>query len=382
MFSVDLVFCWPCSLLTMFSVDHVFRPRTQEISEQLGGKTLAQIAINWCICKGVVPIPGVFSPCFLLVSSYTLSQSSAAIQNIIQKTTAHHCTPRPTPSRCQKPKASCWHCRGTRVATHTRPSASSWWCQQQDFGGAGCTLWKLVEGVWEEWVGMCRSATPGTWYVFLCVSQRILPEGRTSWRTYFLKDIVLLSEGHCHAFWRTLSCSLKDIVMLSEGHCDERNRVMCGYCYVLGRWLLLCTRRMFCAALIDMECLCACWNTCVYLWWSACCRVCKLRTFCWWKCMCIVHTRVYKGTLDTEQQLQCSQDNITWTTNLHNYHENATNVSLWNECNTHVTKAIAEPTQGGKSKRIAVDVVVYIFPSAFAQDVLCVYTDSPLFSLL
>lgn len=32
--------------------------RSQEISQDLGGKTLAQIAINWCLCKGVVPIPG------------------------------------------------------------------------------------------------------------------------------------------------------------------------------------------------------------------------------------------------------------------------------------------------------------------------------------
>lgn len=31
---------------------------SQEIADELGGKTLAQIAINWCLCKGVVPIPG------------------------------------------------------------------------------------------------------------------------------------------------------------------------------------------------------------------------------------------------------------------------------------------------------------------------------------
>ena len=30
----------------------------QEIGEAHGGKTLAQVAINWCICKGTVPIPG------------------------------------------------------------------------------------------------------------------------------------------------------------------------------------------------------------------------------------------------------------------------------------------------------------------------------------
>lgn len=30
----------------------------QEIAQDLDGKTLAQIAINWCLCKGVVPIPG------------------------------------------------------------------------------------------------------------------------------------------------------------------------------------------------------------------------------------------------------------------------------------------------------------------------------------
>ena len=30
----------------------------QEIGEAHGGKTPAQVAINWCICKGAVPIPG------------------------------------------------------------------------------------------------------------------------------------------------------------------------------------------------------------------------------------------------------------------------------------------------------------------------------------
>jgi aryl-alcohol dehydrogenase-like predicted oxidoreductase len=30
----------------------------QEIGEAHGGKTPAQVAINWCICKGTVPIPG------------------------------------------------------------------------------------------------------------------------------------------------------------------------------------------------------------------------------------------------------------------------------------------------------------------------------------
>ena len=29
-----------------------------EIGQELGGKTLSQIAINWCICKGTLPIPG------------------------------------------------------------------------------------------------------------------------------------------------------------------------------------------------------------------------------------------------------------------------------------------------------------------------------------
>ena len=24
------------------------------------GKTVAQVAINWCICKGAIPIPGVW----------------------------------------------------------------------------------------------------------------------------------------------------------------------------------------------------------------------------------------------------------------------------------------------------------------------------------
>jgi len=30
----------------------------RELGEQHGGKTPAQVAINWCLCKGVVPIPG------------------------------------------------------------------------------------------------------------------------------------------------------------------------------------------------------------------------------------------------------------------------------------------------------------------------------------
>eukprot|EP01025_Chloroclados_australasicus_P008514 TRINITY_DN13037_c0_g1_i1.p1 TRINITY_DN13037_c0_g1~~TRINITY_DN13037_c0_g1_i1.p1 ORF type:complete len:391 (-),score=22.58 TRINITY_DN13037_c0_g1_i1:216-1319(-) len=31
----------------------------REIGEQHGGKTPAQVALNWCVCKGVLPIPGV-----------------------------------------------------------------------------------------------------------------------------------------------------------------------------------------------------------------------------------------------------------------------------------------------------------------------------------
>lgn len=30
----------------------------EEIGQAHGGKTPAQVAINWCICKGVLPIPG------------------------------------------------------------------------------------------------------------------------------------------------------------------------------------------------------------------------------------------------------------------------------------------------------------------------------------
>ena len=28
------------------------------IAQDCGGKTLAQVALNWCICKGTMPIPG------------------------------------------------------------------------------------------------------------------------------------------------------------------------------------------------------------------------------------------------------------------------------------------------------------------------------------
>jgi len=33
-----------------------------EIGQDIGGKTPAQIAINWCICKGTLPIPGAKNP--------------------------------------------------------------------------------------------------------------------------------------------------------------------------------------------------------------------------------------------------------------------------------------------------------------------------------
>ncbi|MCX6068701.1 MAG: aldo/keto reductase [Chloroflexi bacterium] len=29
-----------------------------EIGQDWGGKVAAQVAINWCICKGTLPIPG------------------------------------------------------------------------------------------------------------------------------------------------------------------------------------------------------------------------------------------------------------------------------------------------------------------------------------
>jgi pyridoxine 4-dehydrogenase len=32
----------------------------REIAEKRG-KTISQVAINWCICKGAIPIPGVKS---------------------------------------------------------------------------------------------------------------------------------------------------------------------------------------------------------------------------------------------------------------------------------------------------------------------------------
>ena len=30
----------------------------REVGQKHGGKTPAQVAINWCICKGTLPIPG------------------------------------------------------------------------------------------------------------------------------------------------------------------------------------------------------------------------------------------------------------------------------------------------------------------------------------
>ena len=33
-----------------------------EIGSRYTGVTLAQIALNWCICKGVIPIPGAKTP--------------------------------------------------------------------------------------------------------------------------------------------------------------------------------------------------------------------------------------------------------------------------------------------------------------------------------
>ena len=30
----------------------------EEIGRSRGGKTPAQVALNWCLCKGTVPIPG------------------------------------------------------------------------------------------------------------------------------------------------------------------------------------------------------------------------------------------------------------------------------------------------------------------------------------
>ena len=30
----------------------------REIGQKQGGKTPAQVAINWCLCKGTLPIPG------------------------------------------------------------------------------------------------------------------------------------------------------------------------------------------------------------------------------------------------------------------------------------------------------------------------------------
>ena len=30
----------------------------REIGQEHGGKTPAQVALNWCICKGTIPIPG------------------------------------------------------------------------------------------------------------------------------------------------------------------------------------------------------------------------------------------------------------------------------------------------------------------------------------
>jgi pyridoxine 4-dehydrogenase len=29
-----------------------------EIGQDWGGKSVAQVALNWCICKGALPIPG------------------------------------------------------------------------------------------------------------------------------------------------------------------------------------------------------------------------------------------------------------------------------------------------------------------------------------
>lgn len=33
-----------------------------EIGQDLGGKTAGQVALNWCICKGSLPIPGAKNP--------------------------------------------------------------------------------------------------------------------------------------------------------------------------------------------------------------------------------------------------------------------------------------------------------------------------------
>ena len=33
----------------------------REIGDARGGKTLPQVAINWCLCKNTTPIPGVKS---------------------------------------------------------------------------------------------------------------------------------------------------------------------------------------------------------------------------------------------------------------------------------------------------------------------------------
>ena len=32
--------------------------RMNEVGQELGGKSISQVAINWCICKGTLPIPG------------------------------------------------------------------------------------------------------------------------------------------------------------------------------------------------------------------------------------------------------------------------------------------------------------------------------------
>ncbi len=60
-------------------------PFPQEIADVYGDKTLAQIAINWCMCKGVIPIPGA-SMCML----WCLPSPPHTMFTLVPYTLFHH----------------------------------------------------------------------------------------------------------------------------------------------------------------------------------------------------------------------------------------------------------------------------------------------------